>query len=320
VLTRRRCCCGPPSCKICITTKLCVDAVLSNVTVTVTQGGTTVGTGTSNASGVCCIDVPESGSYVVTVTKTGYTGSNKLVNVTCPGTTAAVLTLQLIANQHRFAVQGCGSSGVPGATVTINDGSYTTDSSGYVYFSAPIATYSYSVSAPRFTTKTGTVNIQFCTGSQVGSGPLTPASGYHCSLSSCPYPLPDSVTLTDSVIGTTTLSWVADRSWEGTLTYSFPGYCGCPAKSTTMKYSLSFFGATPSLSISAKVFTFGCPDNSVGSAYSTLFGTSLADYVCPPSFSGSSSAVVCNCGSISCVGRVGETVYRGTNPTFTVTE
>ncbi|MGZ3299315.1 MAG: carboxypeptidase-like regulatory domain-containing protein [Isosphaeraceae bacterium] len=181
------CGCGPPACQICVSATTCQGSLIGGATITLTQSGTTIGTGTTaSVTGGYCFTGLAAGSYNVAVTKTGYTGSNQNVTLSCPGTQNVVLWLTTTsAPTVSFTVTGCGGQNLPGATVTIGGGTYTTNSSGVA---GPIAlgngTYPVSISkSPRWQTLTpSNVVVSGCVASGGGTFALTPASGYVCCL------------------------------------------------------------------------------------------------------------------------------------------
>lgn len=109
---------GNPGCPCCCPEHVCgvvsgCGARISGVTITVTQGGTTIGSGTTGADGQVCIEVPSTGTYTVSCgTVSGYAApSNQTVTVssTCGMATA---TFDLTPNTPRqvcIRVYGCNS-------------------------------------------------------------------------------------------------------------------------------------------------------------------------------------------------------------------
>lgn len=148
-------------------------------------------------------------------------------------------------------VNGCNSFGYPGVTVNFFDhvggtllGSCVTDALGIIYSSCiPDGTY--------FVTVTG-ASIRFAPFGQtliLKKGvfkiiTLVPASGYVCvpltdGLFGCLLPLATTLHVTDTVLGTATITYSNGSSpptWFGASTYAFPGggFPGCPAKTITI--------------------------------------------------------------------------------------
>jgi hypothetical protein len=198
------CNCPAPTCQICVNVKTCAGVNQAGATVTISQGGATVGSpGTTDASGNYCQDVTATGSgtYNVATTLAGNVGSNKDVVVTCPGTTNVSLTVVATANKIRVHVNGCNAAALPGANVTVGGGSYSTDSSGNADFSLPAGSYSCTVSKSRFTSQTFTLTVSGCGGSTT-SKTLAAATGYVCcafgGAYSGPIPCADTLNTSDS--------------------------------------------------------------------------------------------------------------------------
>jgi hypothetical protein len=159
---------------------------------------------------------------------------------------------------------GCGSVPYPGVTIEAHDataggtllGTATTDGSGNYTLSSLTGSISGNVivlvalvDATRFTstTKTLTYGGPSSTAWTCGATSTnvnmtaTPATGYVClSCGGCYLPVATTLYLTDSVIGTITLTYSTGTfRWEGTTTYSFPGQDHCPARSCTVNYFIS---------------------------------------------------------------------------------
>lgn len=319
--TNPGCCCGsnPPPCTICVhaTDQCSPFGDISGATFTVSQSGTTIGTCTTDGSGQCCVDVTATGSgtYVISVSKTGYAGSTQTVTISCPGSHTYNLTLVVVAKQIDIVCHGCNSLGAPGVDVTINGGTYTTDSTGHVYLSAPVGTYTWTTSHPRFTASSHSITVG-CGGSSTGNANLTPASGYHCPcLTDCAWPLKDTLTLTDSVLGTVTLSY--GTGWQGTMTYNFPGYCGCPSASGISIFWTAFTGACTARGVYGVNFNLGpaCPNNAGGAETDTVGSTS---HTCPENgaFNYSGTITLSPCPTPASFGMI----WQGSTPTVTITE
>jgi hypothetical protein len=332
MLTRRRCCCGTASCQLCVTVTDCSGAALSGATVTITQGVTTIGTCTTNGSGQCCVNVSSSGSYVATVTLSGYTGSNKTVSVTCPAGESVTLVATPNANRHRFsATSPCDSAGIPGVIFTINGGSYTTDSSGFAYYAVPAGTYAWTATSPYpgLSNASGTKVHFNCFTSNWGHL-FALASGWIC-VCDCTRPIDtsESLSLTDSVVGTCSLTWSAtDSRWEGTISdYSFPGYCtDCVATTTDVEY---WFGSGGSCEISVRYKVKNtllrvCPDKGTGWYWFTAPKTSVTTDACTPSLAVTQVMAKCDCippgPPNACTATDNRILYAGSTSTITLTQ
>ena len=90
----------------------------------------------------------------------------------------------------------------------------TTNSSGIVYLVwMGSSTVYVTVTAPRLTSYGNTLTLAAAGGRTIALS--TPLAGYHCPLMGCAYPLADTLHLTDSMFGATTLTW--DNTWGGWL-------------------------------------------------------------------------------------------------------
>lgn len=158
---------------------------------------------------------------------------------------------------------GC-AVGYPGVTIEAHDataggtllGTTTTDGSGYYTLSSLAGAISGNaivlvalVDAIRFNALTQTLthggpsSTQWtCGGASTGVNmSATPATGYVCLIcGSCYLPVSTTLYLTDSVVGTITLTYnTGTTRWEGSTTYSFPGQDHCPAQSCVVLYQIS---------------------------------------------------------------------------------
>jgi hypothetical protein len=197
------------------------------------------------------------GTYPVTVSATGYITNTTSVALTCGGTTTIQLRTTAMGSSFCITVFGCCTT-LENANVTIAGITTTTDNTGLVCtgITAP-GTYSWSVSkTPRFVTQTGTFTISSCSGSTQTIGvTLAPASGFACALvggcggNCCGVdsvgtlpaindPLPTTMTLTDSVAGTCTMTYGANCLWTGSLSYSTgTTFCYLAPATTTITYT-----------------------------------------------------------------------------------
>jgi hypothetical protein len=202
-------------------------------------------------------------------------------------------------------VTGCGGLSLAGCTVEAHDGTTggtllgttTTDASGNYSLTGLDGTVGNAIvvvfkKSPRFTQATTTLAYHATDGTsttwscgKTSSGvnkALTAASGYQC-LSACADPVSETLYLTDSMYGATTIAWTGG-GWGGGKTVAFGGSgagCGdCPPDATiAVQYFMT--ALTAGLSVSIKQVS-GCPDH-------TGFVATMADklpvIICPPSFS-----------------------------------
>lgn len=246
MLSRRRCCCGG-TCGVCVNVKTCLsDASVASATVTLSRDGETIGTCTTDETGQCCFDVTSegSGTYKATATKSGYTGSNKTFDVTCPGTTNVTLYAVSGGGTVLQVKSECnGGVALGGAILDINGGTYVSDSSGNIHYTLPNGSFPWTLSwSPRFVTQTGTASRVICGAITGLSSPktLAVASGYHCSgyLGFNGIPLADTLYGTDSVYGGLTATWTSSifgsgtAGWEVSPTsFNTAAVCSCAAQS-----------------------------------------------------------------------------------------
>lgn len=240
-------CCGKIGCSICAKCVQCDGTPVSGATVTAKLGGSVVATCVTDSTGLCCLDLSShgSGTYNISCSKAGYYGSNKNVVITCPSNTTIYLTLSLDAGAIKIYVTGCSTAGLggtpqplPNANVTVNNGDYTTDSSGYVYIPLANGTYTVGCTYFRYADYSGSFSIGGCNQTKIYGIQMVPATGYVC-VCGCITPAKGTLNLFDPVIGSVPIVYGAGYITSGSNTYTtyygqidnyaFPGYCGCPA-------------------------------------------------------------------------------------------
>lgn len=284
------CGCGTTGCTIAVTALACDGTtVVSGATVTITQGATTICSGTTGGGGgfSCDVSATGAGSYTIEVSKSGWYGSTKTITITCPGTTGVAMAID---QTHGYRVQaiGCWSLGVQGVTFAINDGTYTTDSSGYTpYFALIPGSYPWTLSKSRWVTQTGTVTAGSCSASGLpgasGVTNLALAAGYECS--TCPTsadPTKDTLSLT-TALGTITLTYCSSIiGWQGCGTFASANCRGCSGG--VVSCSVPYFATLyPTFSGGALSITYA--ESTLAPAqYSS--GTTLTGCPCSPAFSG----------------------------------
>lgn len=295
-------CCGctPATCNItfCLTDSCCASSCgLSGATFTLKSGGTTVATGTTDATGCVTINAVTAGTYDLTVAYGGSTLTDSGFTVMCASTYTFFYA--------GLYVLGCNGQPVPGATVTVNPpagltvspSSVTSDGTGLARgFCYPTPSLPYTITQSRFLTSTGTTTA-------CDNVSLAPATGFHCA-PCCGWPVCDTLNLTDSVLGAATLSYDAGLGyWWGTLSYSFGGYCGCPASATTVAYIWPYSGNCNVIGVSHP--TQSAPGNICAASFlacpaagtpshTTAAGTASGSYSCNPF---SNSFVANGCGT-----------------------
>lgn len=258
-------------------------AVVS-ATVTVKDSlGATVGTCTTDASGICTVAIPSAGTYTVTAAKSGQVTTTVTATVTCT-TTDVIVELGRVLS---VTVRGCAVTGlantIAGATVTATLGadSYTGTTNGSGVIAIPIqANGTYTVTVTEATGRlTYSASVVVACGTTTHTANMTAAAGYHCidwtSAWGCaPYPIADTLFLTDALYGAVTLTWNGTNAWVGTKTITTPacnlGSFSCPSQAgIPLTYTLSQTSTlntttgggrnacTPGWHVNA---TSGCPD------------------------------------------------------------
>jgi hypothetical protein len=226
--TKPCCCGGSTPCTTTFCYLNCTGTAVSGATFSVSGAGS----GTTDASGCVAVTIPTSGnSYSVTVTD--------------PNGISLTLTMTLacetyIFHQTCFQVLGCHSAGTssnptngisvtitPASGLTLSSTTLTTDVTGTVCWPYTTDSYGWAISHYRIASQSGTT-------SSCGTTTLTAATGYTCACN-CNMPICNTLDLTDSILGSTTLVNTGSQ-WVGTLVISYPGLCGCPASTVTISY------------------------------------------------------------------------------------
>lgn len=81
--------------------------------------------------------------------------------------------------------------------------------------------------APRYSSTTGSYTLTAGSTTSTSTVFLPAATGYHC-LTGFPYPLPNTLHLTDSMNGSYNLVWSSTDSWQATANINYPG-CASPS-------------------------------------------------------------------------------------------
>lgn len=145
---------------------------------------------------------------------------------------------------------------------------------------------------------------------------LAAATGYHCTADcNCYLPFKDTLNFTDSVTGSTTLTYdTVSSRWRGTISTSFSG-CGCPARTVTPSYSFPAALGGCSVDVGLPPDGSACPNTGV--AWGGI-AVVMTPFVCPETGSLSGSGTVTGaCGNPTAIGK-----YYGAKgtATFTITE
>jgi hypothetical protein len=239
------CCCGGGGGCQC-STQICVEDCSGNpiVGATVTVGSLAPATTTTGGCVSFCLDaLGGAGSYQTTVSDTGFFTFSNTKSLACDGTTTVKLLPNTGPPSVTFEVTGCNGAALPGATVEIGGSTYTTDVDGKVNVGITDAgTFGWEVSfPPRFVSQSGSVTLTSCGSFGNVAVQLLPASGFFCCQTiGCPFPWMETLDLTDSEYGGTTVTYdPAFTLWTGTIPVEFQANMngsGCPASSGTMGY------------------------------------------------------------------------------------
>lgn len=312
---KQNCCCGANPCRICVHAENCSATPISGATVTISHSGTVVSTCNTNSSGNCCIDVTSigAGSYHVDVAKSGSTTYSTNATISCPGDTNVTAVLAVPGSGGvNFFVSLCDNVDltVAHASIAINGGNYPTASNGQVYLSLAPGTYSWTATADRVDSVSGSITVSDSCSLLARSASLVPSSGYACPNTSCNPGtgiignLPIAITLhgTDSVYGAFTMTHSSfPNGWFGTLTgKNIAAQCGCgAANNVTIQYS---FVSGPECQAGSK-FTINsaggrCPGDVAGG-----FGYQFSDFgssasgTAPPGLNIVTTIPPCNAGT-----------------------
>lgn len=294
------CCCGVTGpCTLCVHTQDCSSAIVSGATITVSQGGTTVGTCTTNSSGNCCVSIPSTGTYHVDAVKSGLaTASVNGISVVCPGTTNITVVLADTNSSAFFSATLCGGNVPVGvnAILHINGGSYPLPPPSNIPLTLPVGTHSFTVTGYRINTFSDSITITNPCAGPIKDCALTVADGFACSPCGDKIPLLTTLQFTDSVYGSGTLTWNG-LGWTGEITgVSFPGGCpACPSASN-VKIVYDF----PELGHCGAVITYSstqfnsCPGNvNLNTMWSVGLGPSAGTWTDPPSFGSIAQYGIC---------------------------
>ena len=290
-------CPGSCTCSTTICVQACGGSAISGATVTISSlAPVTTGSG-GCTNGICLDSVGGAGTYQVTVSASGYNSYNQSLALTCGGTKTIQLTTGTTGSVV-FNVAGCEGKPLANATVTIAGATYTTSAGGTVtvYLSGS-GTYPFAVTKLRWQTSSGNVVFSTnCPGQQTVNITMAVASGYVCCYgpgsAGLADPIATTLSLTDAVYGSTTLTYSGGQ-WTGTITgASFAGGCTCPAGTTNITY---FFGSNNG---SAPCYVYqiefkaqnafggsppyGCPDASGTISPTDISGTSGVSLSGPP--------------------------------------
>lgn len=211
---------------------------------------------------------------------------------------------------------GCADEPIVGVDIYLNDILEETDSSGMACWFTAAGTFSFSYDIYRFEPVSTTVNVaDGC----IVTPTLTVESGYGCC-TGCNEPVCNTLTLVDSILGTCTLTLSGSNpcpgsggpnTFNGYLSVSYPGYCGCPASTALVCFQYTCpaggEGGYPELSVAVLGCVTGaceagyCPGDCESGSFLPVTAT-LVSTECDPLETVFSGQVGCAC-------------YPGVNPT-----
>jgi hypothetical protein len=309
-------CVEAPTCQLCTTaTDFCTTKPVPGATVTVTQGGTTIGTCTTGADGKCCVDIPASGTYTVACSEGHYEDPDALtLGVICPGVTNAGFVLHPISGRYFITINLWGEQRVfdntlgtiscavlplgqpTGPTMTVDDGmgfSSSLDGSyGIIDVPGP-GTYTASgIWLPRYDVGSSEVVITeaTCGNSQFADVTLPIEADYVCT-PFCRWPIKPILHVVDPLYGTFDLTWDGTSIYEGTETAFFPGNATCPPENVSVTFQLIIVitGAPGSYAINLVIhYTVTAGTDCPGPGVDVITTGATADpadptmVVCPP--------------------------------------
>ncbi len=230
---------------LCVTlTSPCTSTDKEGVTITVRDHttGDVLATDVTDAAGHVCFDALTGTSFDVTATKADCTTTTW--DDASPGDnlTGAVDCYPVSARQ--FRIFGCFSQPLAGANIVVTGpGSTTTaltsDGNGHAIFSPPTTgTYSFSVTHPsgRFNTRTGSWNQSTSCAAGFSTVTMGAASGYTCCVAGTPYPVKNTLNITDA---------------GGTASFTFAAFtCGAAVCLSRTMSDVSVTGSPQALSCS----------------------------------------------------------------------
>lgn len=220
-----------PGCKCCntactsgsvcgvITGDGCGGGGFAGATITVKSStGTTIGTCTTDASGTCCVAIPNSGTYDVTCDLPGASQLSGSVSASCGMNNNVDFAFP--ANSLGTVCVSChtcdctGNTPVAGATISVTGGvtaSATTDASGAACLKIGVGSYSATITYPSGFTHTQSFSVSACATTNIS---ITSSTGVYISgtgQAGCS----GSITITDTTLSTTI--------GTGTLTFDGTG-------------------------------------------------------------------------------------------------
>lgn len=233
---------GGSSCTGTVTINVkCGGTNVASATVTISQGGTTYATGSTNGSGnFSTTALPASGTYDISVTKSGFATYTSTFVYSCANITVNVV-LSSSSNVVAGRVAGCGGNLV-GASVTVTQGvstlgTGTTDGSGN--YSITLSGWSsgavtVTASKTRYASGSTSTTPSSCGATTTPSTiVLTPATDYYCDPCGGTVPIYKTLYLTQPWDGAIVALTAGGGGWSGTGTWTGTGYADCGSATTS---------------------------------------------------------------------------------------
>jgi hypothetical protein len=244
---------------------------------------------TSNCETICIDSLGGAGTYVVQVSKSGFTSYNQSLSLSCGGsTTVNLATSGNICNIFPYcAWPGGGNNPKPylGCTLTVAGVQYAQNMStgGFLVALTGNGSYPCTISCPDSCLYSGTLTV---TGTCTISCPIDPVLSCGSNVC-CPggVAYPTTLNLADSVYGAVTLTWDnALQLWTGTATVNYAGSgAGCFLCTAVTGVIITYTWNCAALDISS-TYTAGpllpCPGIGGGSglSYNGVSPSSMTNY------------------------------------------
>ena len=263
------------SCCVKINAQDCSPSTLPGALVKVWSSSamtTLIASGTTDATGVVLLDVVGPGTYIITAEETGYGTYAASKSFACGDIKTVTLS---DASNHRWTFTGCSSAPLQNVALVVTGVcTYNTDTSGQVNLNLETGSYPWTATAPRFSGASGTKAVTSCADDFTTTA-MSVAAGYHCFTGSgCAYPIADTLHATHPLFGAITLTY-SSGNWVASVSYSYPGFGACGAKTVTVTCTLN--GTTGDYTESWKA-SVACPDNAGGSTITATW--SLTGQTC----------------------------------------
>jgi len=231
----------------------CGGVNVASATVTITQGATSY-SGSTNAAGNATFTPGISGTWDITVSKSGLTTYTSTFSWSC--TTATVnVAMSSPSNVVSGNVKGCNTTGLSGVSVTLKQGATTlgtatTDASGNfsITFAWSSGSLTLECTRSRFNNFTSTsFTPSGCNLTTTVNPTMTAATGYRCANCSGATPISETLYNTTPSGHTVTMTYqtpmsISGDGWEGTETINGRIFPDCSSgAATTGDFEMHWF-------------------------------------------------------------------------------